>query len=245
MVSNEGVVEKVLEQKMIWEHNKEKKTKGNQSSNTPSIPNFAILGAPGTGKTTTARSLAAVFGYDDKHFIFKSSSDLKGAYVGHTGDRVFDMLMEADKQKKIVFLDEAYRLLDDKFGQEALAILLPVMSGDRNTIEKPETERQPARSYSFENGVPPIWFAGYEKELRAMLSENPGLYRRMTILKMPEPTASQLYESLLRKADDTLRHVFEQAENKALIKSYFGWGASWEHAEYFGNYGGVERFLDS
>ncbi len=250
MVPNEEVVEKVHEQYVIWK-NKEPK-----NGSAPSIPNFAILGAPGTGKTTIARGLAKVFGYDNEHLIVKSSADLKGKFVGHTRDQVFKMLEEADEQKKIVFIDEAYRLLDDKFGQEALAILLPVMSGDRKAIERPVTnsfndaeddtgEKGKNSPYTFKNGAPPIWFAGYEKELRTMLSENPGLYRRMTILKMPEPTASQLYESLLRKADDTLRDVFERPENKTLIKSYFGWGASWEHAEYFGNYGGVERFLDS
>ena len=139
-----------------------KKYQKNSSNIKIPIPNFAIMGAPGVGKTRLADTLSELF-YGEIHKF--SASDLKGAYVGQTGATIYDMFLKVlglelavgsykdketgstcdglyikpknpdrAKRKKIIFIDEIYTLMNDNFGREAVSILLPIMSGDRRIV---------------------------------------------------------------------------------------------------------------
>ncbi|MCR5726810.1 MAG: AAA family ATPase [Lachnospiraceae bacterium] len=139
-----------------------KKYQKNSSNIKIPIPNFAIMGAPGVGKTKLAESLSELFEGEIHKF---SASDLKGAYVGQTGATIYDMFLkvlglelavgsykdketgntrdglylkpnnpDGVKRKKIIFIDEIYTLMNDNFGREAVSILLPIMSGDRRIV---------------------------------------------------------------------------------------------------------------
>ena len=248
LTPNRAVANQVYDEVKKWEKAKEenKKTK---------IPNFVIMGAPGTGKTTIAKRIADCFFDGDKidnnldkenKILQLSPSDLKGAYVGQTIPKVYDYLVEASKSKKILFLDEAYLLQEDQFGREALAYLLPIMNGDRTVIFRMKEDKE--ESFDFEKEdhiVPPIWMAGYEHQMRRTLSENPGLYRRMVKLVLPSPIASALYNNLqmLAKDNKELMKKFDDSSND--IKSYFTWAIARENAEYFGNYAGVQKFFET
>jgi cell division protease FtsH len=235
-IANEIVVSQITEAKKLFERNKK-------------IPNLAIMGGPGTGKSTLVKKIAECFkgkaSNGDENVEFKSSSDLKGAYVGHTAARVFELLKNADRSGKIVFIDEAYNLQGDQFGKEALEILLPLLSGDRKTIQKPimKSGEEKEETYTFEN-VPPIWLAGYEHEMRKMLSQNPGLYRRMLKISLSAPNVNGLFENLkgLSK-DENCKNIYNECEKD--IKNYFGWATSQEFVDYFGNFAGVKDFEKS
>jgi cell division protease FtsH len=215
------------------------------------LPNFAIMGGPGTGKSTLVKRISECFmgksTSGSENVIFKSTSDLKGAYIGQTAARVFDLLKEAAEKEQIIFIDEAYNLQEDRFGQEALEMILPLLTGDREDIEKPAMgQKQTSGRYSFkEQGkkVPPIWLAGYEHEMRKMLYKNPGLYRRMLKLSLPAPSVNGLYENLLGKADNLYRGIIES--HKDQIKNFFGWAISKEYVNYFGNFAGVNDFYQT
>ena len=220
---------------------------------TQKVPNLVIMGASGTGKTTLAKKIADCFeGYVIDPL---SPSDLKGAYIGQTIPKVYDRLVDASKNKKILFLDEAYLLQEDRFGREALAYLLPVMSGDRKVIIKQSEDiGEEGEVFNFEEGdhvIPPIWMAGYEHQMRKTLSENPGLYRRMVKLTLPSPNASDLYDNLTmlagKLADNSLKlkEIFEEQSIQKDVKNYFIWAIARENAEYFGNYAGVQKFFET
>ncbi len=220
---------------------------------TQKVPNLVIMGASGTGKTTLAKKIADCFeGYVIDPL---SPSDLKGAYIGQTIPKVYDRLVDASKNKKILFLDEAYLLQEDRFGREALAYLLPVMSGDRKVIIKQSEDiGEEGEVFNFEEGdhvIPPIWMAGYEHQMRKTLSENPGLYRRMVKLTLPSPNASDLYDNLTmlagKLADNNLKlkEIFEEQSIQKDVKNYFIWAIARENAEYFGNYAGVQKFFET
>lgn len=229
--------------------------KAKKENKEPKIPNFVIMGAPGTGKTTIAKRIADCFFDGDKidnnidkenKIIQLSPSDLKGAYVGQTIPKVYEYLKEASENKKILFLDEAYLLQQDQFGREALAYLLPIMNGDRTVISKMREDKEERFDFEEEGHiVPPIWMAGYEHQMRRTLSENPGLYRRMVKLVLPSPIASALYDNLqmLAKDNKELMEKFKESSND--IKSYFTWAIARENAEYFGNYAGVQKFFET
>lgn len=272
LLPDRTVTNQVYDEVKKWRKEKDK------IGGDPQIPNLVIMGSPGTGKTTLAKRIAKCFSDNDDpnddnpkddvtkkegNFSQVSPSDLKGAYIGQTIPKVYDLLKDASENKQILFLDEAYLLQEDQFGREALAYLLPVMSGDRKTIikESEEIETNDAglvkkvkkiETFNFKEkgkgkGIPPIWMAGYEHQMRKTLSENPGLYRRMVKLRLQSPTASNLYENLMILADNNLelKKKFEDQSIQKDIKNYFIWAIARENSEYFGNYAGVQRFYET
>ncbi|EPE03906.1 aaa family ATPase [Ophiostoma piceae UAMH 11346] len=130
-----------------------------------SVPfNFIFRGPPGTGKTTTARRMGKVF-YDMGFLATAkvtecSASELVGQYVGHTAKKVVQMLDKALGQ--VLFIDEAYRLDDDRFGKEAIDEIV-----DCATKEKYQRKMI-------------IIMAGYEADMNRLLSANEGLTSRFT-----------------------------------------------------------------
>lgn len=226
---------------------------------TGKIPNFAIMGGPGTGKSTLVEEMAKCFVRNEnenpRRVVIKSPSNLKGLYVGHTHGKTAKMIVDAAKNNEILFFDEAYVVFNDKFGEEAMSVLLPIISGDMKEITYQIEERVEGRTitetevFNFESeGVlpPPIWMAGYELEMRKLLSANKGFYRRMKPLVIPLANASGLYDNLLlqiqseKRAVDFYTQVMER--NKQEVMKYFIWATSVSVVNYFGNFAGVTQF---
>ncbi|RAL64195.1 hypothetical protein DID88_002088 [Monilinia fructigena] len=105
--------------------------KGLGKDPTTHIPmNFIFKGPPGTGKTTTARKIGQVY-YDlgllsEVKVVECSASDLVGQYVGHTGPQTVKQLELG--LGKVLFIDEAYRLGQGHFAQEAIDELVDSMT---------------------------------------------------------------------------------------------------------------------
>ncbi|KAL9085436.1 MAG: hypothetical protein Q9165_007586 [Trypethelium subeluteriae] len=124
--------------------------------------NFIFRGPPGTGKTTTARKMGKI--YYDMGFLASgevvecSASDLIGQYIGQTGPKTREKLEKA--LGKILFIDEAYRLAEGHFAQEAIDELV-----DSLTKEK------------FAGKLITI-LAGYDADINRLMSINPGLSSR-------------------------------------------------------------------
>ncbi|KAK8013231.1 hypothetical protein PG991_009502 [Apiospora marii] len=128
-----------------------------------SIPfNFLFKGPPGTGKTTTARKMGKVF-YDmgflaGAEVVEASASDLVGQYVGQTGPKVRALFERA--LGKVLFVDEAYRLAEGHFAQEAIDEIVDSVTKERYCKKMI------------------IILAGYEKDIDRLTSVNEGLSSR-------------------------------------------------------------------
>lgn len=141
-----------------------------------------FTGNPGTGKTTVAKMLGRIYhslGLLSKGDVVSvDRTRLVGQYIGQTEDNVKVVLEEA--RGNVLFIDEAYTLFvggDDRkdFGLRVIESLMTVLS-------------QP-------NPDMLIVFAGYPKEMEALLSTNPGLSGRFPYRYLfPDYNAEQLME---------------------------------------------------
>ncbi|KAG1804050.1 P-loop containing nucleoside triphosphate hydrolase protein [Suillus subaureus] len=156
---------------------------------------FIFKGPPGTGKTTIARKFGQVY-YDmgflsSSDLIECSASDLVGQYVGHTGPKTKKLFEKA--LGKVLFVDEAYRLSNGHFAQEAIDETVGLMTNEK-----------------FMNKMV-IVLAGYEKEMNALLSVNPGLASRfseeITLTNMTAAKCLQVLDKELQKTQIVLSEL--------------------------------------
>ena len=87
--------------------------KAARDGDRPESLNVLLYGPPGTGKTEFARRLARTL---ERKLLVKRASDLLGMYVGETEKKIAAMFRQAEKEKAILFLDEADSLLRDRAG---------------------------------------------------------------------------------------------------------------------------------
>ncbi|KJA27918.1 hypothetical protein HYPSUDRAFT_51406 [Hypholoma sublateritium FD-334 SS-4] len=124
--------------------------------------NFVFTGPSGTGKTTVARKIGQVF-YDmgilgSIDVVECSATDLVGQYVGQTGPKTKKLFEKA--LGKVLFIDEAYRLSNGQYAQEAVDELVGLLTHP-----------------SFKSKLI-IILAGYEHDINRLLSVNAGLSSR-------------------------------------------------------------------
>jgi len=187
-----------------------------------------FTGNPGTGKTTVARMLGKIYhsiGLLSKgDVICADRTRLVGRYIGETEENMKAVLEEA--RGNVLFIDEAYNLyegtVDRKdYGAKVIDSLLTVLS-------------QP-------NPDMVIIFAGYEKEMDAMLTSNPGLMGRFPYkYRFSDYDADQLMEialHLFAKDDyiitDDAKAVLQQKICETLA----------QRTKNFGNARWVEQFI--
>ena len=173
MIGSEEIIEKLRRwQKMA----KVLKEKGMDMQNIPT--NFVFKGPPGAGftffmqvpanihtgvgKTTVARKMGSVY-YDmgilaSSEVVECSASDLVGQYVGHTGPKTKKLFEKA--LGRVLFIDEAYRLGEGRFAQEAMDELVGILTHER-----------------FKGKIIVI-LAGYDQEINNLLQVNTGLSSR-------------------------------------------------------------------
>lgn len=129
--------------------------------------NMGFVGKPGTAKTTVARLVAGIFHeiglLPCSELIEVGRADLVAGYVGQTAIQVQEVFMRA--RGKVLFIDEAYSLVDDRrglFGDEAINAIIQEMENNRDkTI---------------------VIFAGYPDEMESFFLRNPGLKSRVPFI---------------------------------------------------------------
>lgn len=172
---------------------------GNRHAGPDSL-HLVFTGNPGTGKTTVAELVGEM--YRDLgllrrgHVVSAKVSDLVAGYVGQTAaltDKTIDRAVHG-----VLFIDEAYRLSDqrDGFGQEAIDTLLTRMENDRHRLV--------------------VVVAGYPEKMRQFLDSNPGLRSRFpaaNVIEFPDFEPGELLAILLGKlTGEGLRWTLELEE---------------------------------
>ena len=187
-----------------------------------------FTGNPGTGKTTVAKKLGKIYralGLLSKgEVIAVDRTRLVGRYIGETEENMKAVLDEA--RGNVLFIDEAYTLSDGAsdrkdFGARVIDSLLTVLA-------------QP-------NPDMLVIFAGYLKEMDAMLNTNPGLMGRFPYkYQFKDYDAGQLYEiacRLLQHDDYLLTPESEAVLRECIAKAYA------QRDDNFSNARWVEQFV--
>ena len=139
---------------------------------------MVFTGNPGTAKTTAARLFARIM--KDNGLLSKGQlvevgrGDLVGRYVGWTAQTVQAKFKEA--QGGVLFIDEAYSLVDDRsgsYGDAAINTIVQEMENHREDVV--------------------VIFAGYPDEMDKFLRKNPGLRSRIAFhVPFADYTAEEL-----------------------------------------------------
>lgn len=156
-------------------------------------------GSPGTAKTTVARLMTEIMKENGLlktgAFVECGRADLVGKYVGWTAQIVKDKFKEAEGG--VLFIDEAYSLVDDSntYGAEAINTIVQEMENKRGDII--------------------VIFAGYEDKMKQFLDQNEGLRSRIAFhVSFPDYSPEELMGIMEKILSDKKYHLDKGAEVK-------------------------------
>lgn len=182
-----SMVEKIVA--AAYMNNVRKEKLGITNKNFISTPmHLAFLGNPGTAKTTVARLLARILkkkGIIKKEKIHEvGRKDLIAKFVGHTAPLVKSQFEKA--KGGVLFIDEAYSLVDEKrggFADEAVNTIIAEMENHRDDVI--------------------VIFAGYTDKMRDFFSLNEGLRSRISYtLEFEDYSEEELYQIFEKMVSD-------------------------------------------
>jgi SpoVK/Ycf46/Vps4 family AAA+-type ATPase len=124
---------------------------------------LVFVGNPGTGKSTVARLVGGIYRalglLSAGHIVETDRSGLVGGYLGQTAEKTAGVLAKA--YGGLLFIDEAYALVGDQYGDEAIATLVKAMEDHRDELV--------------------VIVAGYPAPMQRLIAANPGLASRFRL----------------------------------------------------------------
>jgi len=183
---------------------------------SPQSRHLVFTGNPGTGKTTVARLLAAI--YRSLGVVTKGQlveTDRSGMVSGYVGQTALKVMEVADRATGgLLLIDEAYALArggENDFGREAIDTLVKVIEDRRDELV--------------------VIAAGYPDEMATFISANPGLASRFPkTISFPDYTADELWAIFATIGEGAGYHPDAEAEAKVRA-----WFASVPRDKGFGN----------
>ena len=185
---------------------------------------YVFAGNPGTGKTTVGRMMGQFYHFMGElggaETLFVDASELTGAHYGDAGKKVSEKLQEAIDGNRVLYIDEAYQIMDSGYAQEAIGAMMTKMTENAGDFK--------------------LIFGMYSNRVAEFLKLNAGLERRLRIVEFPDYTPPQLLEIFIRAVKEQCCTISDEALERVrliLARMYD------TRTESFGNAGTVKKFL--
>lgn len=194
-------------------------------------PHMALMGSPGTGKTTVARLFGEIL--REEHLLPKGQfikvdvSELIGEYIGSTRPKTRAVCERA--RGGVLFIDEAYGLMSGDnshgevdYGKEAIEVLIQFMEDHDDSL---------------------VIFAGYTDEIMHLINEgNQGFRRRFNELgffHFEDYKPDVLFDIALKMIPVETTEAFRTALHNIITYKYA------YRTKKFGNVGDMENLVNN
>jgi len=142
---------------------------------------LVFTGNPGTGKTTVARLVAKLYrslGLLTKgHLVETDRTGLVGGYLGQSESKTAEVVATA--LGGVLFIDEAYSLAGDQYGDAAVSVLVKAIEDHRDDLV--------------------LIVAGYTDRMGEFMQMNPGLESRLRLtIEFPDYSQDELVDIFVR-----------------------------------------------
>ncbi len=161
-----------------------------------------LVGNPGTGKTTAAKMISEMYYtlglLESAVPSMHPAVVIRSHLIGATTENMRKTVMEAQEQRKLLFVDEAHLLIDPSM-REAFCVLMELLADINHPLL--------------------LVLAFYPEYLDQLLQLDPGAARRFRVIHLPNYSGEELYRIFHKKldgeyrvsddADRLLRRIFE------------------------------------